>query len=77
MGGNCFIPNIIPYNRVETEREMPKLEIGCNKLLVVVGQTISLCEVVQIYLLQYPSCNISNMAERQFRPQQTKDYMGH
>ena len=54
----------IKYNRVETEREMPKLEIGCNKLLVVVGQTISLCEVVQIYLLQYPSCNISNMVKK-------------
>ena len=27
MGGNCSIPDIIPYNRVETEREMPKLKL--------------------------------------------------
>lgn len=26
MGGNCSIPDIIPYNRVETEREIPKLK---------------------------------------------------
>ena len=38
-------------NGVEAIQEIPKLEIGCNKLLVVVGQMINLCEVVQIYLL--------------------------
>ena len=28
MGGNCSIPDIIPYNRVETERVIPKLEFN-------------------------------------------------
>ena len=54
-------------------KEEPKLRIGCNKLLVVVGQIMNLCEVVQIYLLQYPSCNILNMVKRKSRPR-TNDY---
>ena len=32
MGRNCFIPDIIPYNRVETKREMPKLKFASIKL---------------------------------------------
>ena len=32
MGRNCFIPNIIPYNRVETERVIPKLKFVSIKL---------------------------------------------
>ena len=51
-------------NGVQTIEEIPKLEIGCNKLLVVVGQIVNLYEIVQIYLLQYPSCNISNMVKK-------------
>ena len=34
MGGNCSIPDIIPYNRVETERQIPKLKLFLLESLV-------------------------------------------
>lgn len=41
MGRNCSIPDIIPYNRVETEREMPKLEIGILCRIMLSTLTVS------------------------------------
>jgi len=34
VGGNCSIPDIIPHNRVETERVIPKLKLFLLENLV-------------------------------------------
>ena len=67
MGGNCSIPDIIPYNRVETERETPKLKF------VREGHSNTVIKHRKTSLLTLKNFN---MVLRQSRPQQTKDYMG-
>ena len=67
MGRNCSIPDIIPYNRVETERDMTKLEISIHTHEVY-KDSRNVRKHIRDYCFE--SCNISNMAERQSRPQQ-------